>query len=151
MHILGIIPARGESKRVPCKNIKLFLGKPLIAWTIDEVKKSKFITRAIVSTDDLKVAEVGRIFGGEVPFIRPKEIAQDLSTDVEFLLHALDWLKEHESYEPEIVLRLPPTAPLRTAIHIDQGIETLLNTQGADAVPEFAVARYTDLQVKDNQ
>ncbi len=133
MEILGIIPARGGSKSIPRKNIKMLCGKPLIAWTIEEAKKSRHLTHVIVSTDDEEIAGVARAYGGEVPFLRPKEIAQDLSTDIEFLLHALDWLKDREGYEPEIVLRLPPTSPLRTAAHIDEGIETLLRHADADA------------------
>jgi len=132
--ILGIIPARGGSKSIPGKNIRMIAGKPLIAWTIEEAKKSKFISRLIVSTDDPQIASVAKQYGAEVPFMRPAEISQDLSTDVEFLIHALDYLMEKEGYEPDIVLRLPPTSPLRTAAHIDEGIQTLLDNPEADAV-----------------
>lgn len=134
MNILAIIPARGGSKSIPRKNIKLLAGKPLIAWTIEEAKKSRHLTRVIVSTDDEEIAAVARAYGAEVPFLRPQEISGDLATDVEFLLHALDQLKASEGYEPEIVVRLPPTSPLRTAAHIDEGIETLLADPNADAV-----------------
>ena len=133
MEILGIIPARGGSKGVPGKNIRPLAGKPLIAWTIKEAKKSKHLTRTIVSTDDDQIAATARAFGGEVPFLRPKEISRDLSTDVEFLQHALSFLKEKEQYMPDIVLRLPPTSPLRTAEDIDAGIEKLLEDAEADA------------------
>ena len=134
MDILGIIPARGGSKGIPGKNIKMIAGKPLIEWTIEAAKKSKLLTRVIVSTDDEKIAEVAKQYGAEVPFLRPKDIAQDLSTDVEFLIHALDWLKANQGYEPEIIVRLPPTSPLRTAAHIDEGIKKLMDTPEADAV-----------------
>jgi len=134
MEILAIIPARKGSKGIPGKNIKMLAGKPLIAWTIEEAKKSKFLTRIIVSTDDPETAEIAKSFGAEAPFLRPPEISQDLSHDLEFLLHALDWLKEKENYEPEIILRLPPTSPLRTAVHIDEGIKKLLDTPEADSV-----------------
>lgn len=134
MEILGIIPARGGSKGVPRKNIRPLLGRPLIAWAIDEAKRATFLTRTIVSTDDEEIAKVARSCGAEVPFLRPADIAGDLSTDVEFIAHALDWLKVHEGYEPEIVLRLPPTSPLRTAAHIDEGIRKLLDHPEADAV-----------------
>jgi N-acylneuraminate cytidylyltransferase len=110
------------------------LGKPLIAWIIAASKGSKHVTRSIVSTDDNEIAAVARSYGAEVPFIRPAEIALDLSTDMEFLVHALDWLRDKEDYEPEIVVRLPPTSPLCTAAHIDEGIEKLLSTPEADAV-----------------
>lgn len=134
MEILAIIPARGGSKSIPRKNIKLLCGKPLIAWSIEEAEKSRLLTRVIVSTDDEEIAAVARQYGAKVPFLRPAEIAQDLSPDAEFLLHALDFLRDKEKYEPEIVLRLPPTSPLRTAAHIDEGIQKLSDTPDADAV-----------------
>lgn len=134
MEVLAVIPARGGSKSIPRKNIKPLLGKPLIIWTIEEAKKSKLLSRIIVSTDDPEIAAVARAAGAEVPFLRPQEISQDRSTDVEFLLHALDFLKESEGYEPEIVVRLPPTSPLRVAAHIDEGIALLTDSPEADAV-----------------
>ena len=141
--VLGIIPARGGSKSVPRKNIKLIAGKPLIAWTIEAAKKSEFIDRVVVSTDDQETADVAKQYGAEVPFLRPADISHDLSTDVEFLTHALDFLKEHEGYEPDIVLRLPPTSPLRTAAHIDEGIRVLLEDPDTDAVrPITEVAKH---------
>lgn len=132
--ILAVIPARGGSKSIPRKNIKILAGKPLIAWTIEAAKKSKYLTRIIVSTDDREIAEIAKKCGAEAPFLRPAVISGDLATDVEFLVHALDFLKERDGYEPEIILRLPPTSPLRTAAHIDLGIETLLKNPEADAV-----------------
>jgi len=134
MKILAVIPARGGSKTIPRKNIKLLCGKPLIAWTIEAAKKSQHVSRVIVSTDDAEIAAIAKKYGVEVPFLRPAEISGDLATDVEFLTHALDFLKTQENYEPEIILRLPPTSPLRTASHIDKGIETLLKNPEADAV-----------------
>jgi N-acylneuraminate cytidylyltransferase len=143
MEILAIIPARGGSKSIPKKNIQPLLGKPLIAWVIAAARSSRYITRSIVSTDDEEIAAVARSFGAEVPFMRPVEISGDFSTDIEFLIHALDWLKAHEGYEPEIVLRLPPTSPLCTGEHIDQGIDKLLHTPEADAVrPITAVSKH---------
>lgn len=134
MKILGIIPARGGSKGVPGKNIKMLAGKPLIAWTIQEAKKSSLLTRIIISTDDEDIARVAREYGAEVPFLRPKEISQDLSTDVDFLDHAVKTLEESEGYIPDIIIRLPPTSPLRTANDIDTAIQKLLDTPEADSV-----------------
>ncbi len=134
LEILAIIPARGGSKSIPRKNIKLLAGKPLITWTIEATKQSRHITRTIVSTDDEEIATVARQYGVEVPFLRPAEISGDLATDVEFLLHALDFLRKKEHYEPDVVVRLPPTSPLRTTAHIDQGIDALLSDSQADAV-----------------
>ena len=134
MEILAIIPARGGSKGVPGKNIKELAGKPLIAWMIGAAKGSKRVTRVIVSTDSEEIAAVAKKYGAEVPFMRPKNIAGDKSTDVEFLTHALQTLKKEEGYEPDIILRLPPTAPLCTSANIDEGIETLLKDDLLDAV-----------------
>ena len=131
--ILGIIPARGGSKSVPRKNIKPLADKPLIAWTIEEAKKSQYLDRAIVSTDDEEIARVAQEWGGEVPFLRPAELAQDLSKDIEFLLHALEFLKEKEQYVPDIVVLMRVTSPLKTAEDIDNGIRALVDTPEADA------------------
>ena len=134
MEILGIIPARGGSKGIPGKNIKELAGKPLIAWTIEEAKKSKFLTRTIISTEDVYIAEVAREHGGEIPFMRPIELAQDLSEDIEFIEHALVTLKATEGYQPDIIVRLAPTSPLRIAEDIDRGIQTILQDHLADSV-----------------
>ena len=134
MNILGVIPARGGSKGVPKKNIKPLAGRPLLAWTIDAARASRHITRLIVSTDSQEIADVARECGAEIPFLRPADISGDLATDVQFLQHAIHFLKEKEGYEPDIVLRLPPTSPLRTAEHIDEGIEKLLAMPYADSV-----------------
>lgn len=134
MLVYAIIPARGGSKGVPGKNIRLLNGKPLIAWTIEAAKKSRHLTRIIVSTDDSEIAGVSRQYGAEVPFFRPHELAEDLSHTKDALLHALDWLEKHEHAVPDIVVLLPPTAPLRTGEDIDRGIETLLRMPEADSV-----------------
>lgn len=134
MKVLALILARGGSKGVPGKNIKELLGKPLIAHTIEEAKKSRYINRIVLSTDDSKIAEVGEKYGAEVPFMRSAELAQDDTLDLPVILHALEWLKEHEEYVPDIIAHLVPTAPLRRAEHIDYGIELLLKHPDADAV-----------------
>ncbi|QQG37876.1 MAG: acylneuraminate cytidylyltransferase family protein [Candidatus Kaiserbacteria bacterium] len=134
MEILAIIPARGGSKGVPRKNIQVLSGRPLIAWVIEAAKKSKHVTRTIVSTDDEEIAQIAKEWGAEVPFLRPVELAQDLSTDVEYLTHALETLKAEEGYEPEVVLNLRATTPLTTSADIDRGIEVLLAHPEADAV-----------------
>lgn len=138
--IMAIIPARGGSKGLPRKNIRLLCGKPLIAWTIKEALRSRFITRVIVSTDDKEIAQVAKKYGAEVPFMRPVDIAQDLSTDIEFIIHALETLRDDENYEPDIILRLAPTSPLRTSKDIDQCIEHLLKHRPLDSVRAITVA-----------
>jgi N-acylneuraminate cytidylyltransferase len=134
MEILAVIPARGGSKGIPRKNIKEIAGRPLIAWMIGASRTSRLVSRTIVSTEDEEIAAVAKSYGAEVPFLRPRDMAQDLSTDVEFLTHALTTLREQEHYEPDIILRLPPTSPLCTGAHIDTGIETLLADDSLDAV-----------------
>ena len=133
MEALAIIPARAGSKSVPNKNIKLLAGRPLIFYAIKACLKSKLIDRVIVSTDSRKIARIAERFGAEVPFLRPKNISRDLSTDVEFLTHTLKWLEKNEKYIPDIVLRVPPTSPLRNAEHLDLGIKTLINGLKADS------------------
>lgn len=133
LRVLGVIPARGGSKGVPHKNIKELAGKPLIAYAILAAQKAECLDRFIVSTDDEEIAEVARSYGAEVPFLRPKELAQDDTPDLPVLQHALAWLLEHEGYRPDILVHLRPTYPLRTARHICEAVQKLIET-GADCV-----------------
>lgn len=135
MRVLGLIPARGGSKGIPRKNIRPLAGKPLIAWTIEAARASRLLTRVILSTEDEEIAEVGRQWGVEVPFLRPAELAQDDTPTLPVVLHALDWLESRgESFEAVMVLQ--PTNPLRIADDIDGAIERLIAT-GADSVISF--------------
>jgi CMP-N,N'-diacetyllegionaminic acid synthase len=129
----SLIPARGESKRIPRKNIAPVGGKPLIAWAIQAAKASRHASRTLVSTDDAEIAEIAKRFGGEAPWLRPKELAGDKSTTLEAVLHALAWVRENWKPAPEFVALLEPTAPLRKPEHVDQAIE-LLESSGADSV-----------------
>lgn len=131
--ILAIIPARGGSKGIPHKNIRNFGGKPLIAHTIDQAKASKFITRTIVSTDSPEIAAVAKKYGAEVPFLRPKALAGDTSQVADAIIHALDFLKDAENYNPDYIVMLQTTSPLRTAKDIDESLEKLFKTK-ADCV-----------------
>lgn len=132
--VLGLVLARGGSKKVPKKNIKDLCGKPLIAYSIEAAKQSKYMDRIITSTDSEEIAEVARRFGSEVPFKRPDELASDTATDYPVFVHALAWLKEHEGFIPDIVVQLRPTSPLRTAAHIDAAVELLVAHPEADSV-----------------
>ena len=125
--ILGIIGARSGSKSIPHKNIKPLLGKPLMAWIIEAAKRSKYLTRVVLSTDSPEYAEIGKKYGAETPFLRPAEYATDTASDIDYLTHAVRWLEENEGWVPDIVLRLPPTTPLCTTASIDACIEHLLN------------------------
>ena len=130
----AIIPARGGSKGVPKKSIALLGGFPLIAYSIAAAKLSKTIARVIVSTDSEEMAEVARSFGAETPFMRPAEFARDTSPDIEFVQHAIQWLKEHESRAPEYLVHLRPTTPLRKPEDIDKAIEMLTRNPEATSL-----------------
>jgi CMP-N-acetylneuraminic acid synthetase len=134
MEILALIPARGGSKGVPRKNIKLLAGQPLIAYTIREARKSKYITRIIVSTEDDEIARIARELGAEVPFVRPVELALDDVLDLPVFQHCLRWLDEIEGHTPDLIVHLRPTAPLRTVSHIDGAIEQFIASPGADSL-----------------
>lgn len=131
--VLGIVPARGGSKSIPRKNIRPLRGKPLIAYTIESARAAMRLSRPIVSTDDEEIARVARVFGAEVPFLRPPELAADDTPDAPVFLHALRWLADHEGYAPDYVAVLRPTSPLRQPEHIEGAIEVALST-GADVV-----------------
>jgi CMP-N,N'-diacetyllegionaminic acid synthase len=123
--ILGIIPARGGSKGLPGKNILNLCSKPLIAWTIEEAKKSTIIDKLIVSTDDQKVAEISKEYGCEVPFKRPKRLSQDNSITDDVVIHALETINETF----EIIIILQPTSPLRTYKDIDNSLKFLIENK----------------------
>lgn len=131
--VLALIPARGGSKGLPGKNIRPFLGKPLIARSIDAARESGMAGRIVVSTDDQEIAEVSRIHGAEVPFLRPPGIAADASPVLAAALHAVDWFIEHENWSPRWLLLLQPTSPLRTSDDIRHAFG-LLAQHDADAV-----------------
>lgn len=133
MKVLGIIPARGGSRRVPRKNIRLLAGKPLIVYTIEAALHSTSIERLVVSTDDEEIAEVARKWGAEVPFLRPAELAKSDTPDQPVFLHVLEWLKDNDDYEPEIVVNLRPTTPFKTPQIIDRVVKKIRDT-GADIV-----------------
>lgn len=132
--IITIIPARGGSKGIPKKNIKPLLGNPLIAWTIEQAKNSKYIDRIVVSTDDKEIAEISRKYGTEVPFLRPKELARDDSPTIDAIMHALNWFEERGEYF-DIVVLLEPTSPLRKENDLDIAIELFIkNIDKADSL-----------------
>lgn len=132
--VLSLIPARGGSKSIPRKNIRPFAGHPLIAYSIAAGLASGRISRVIVSTDDEEIAATARQYGAETPFLRPKELAKDDTPDLPVFQHALNWLREHEGYQPEIVVQLRPTSPFRSVRHIDTAVQRLLEQPKADSV-----------------
>jgi len=136
---LALIPARGGSKSIPRKNIRPFAGHPLIAYSIAAGLAAELVSRVVVSTDDEEIAAIARRYGAEAPFLRPAELAQDHTADLPVFQHALEWLGEHEGYQPEIVVQLRPTSPFRRVAHIDQSIYRLLERPEADSVRTMCV------------
>jgi CMP-N,N'-diacetyllegionaminic acid synthase len=134
MKILALIPARAGSQRVPGKNIRFLQGKPLLAYTIEAAKASSLIDRVLVSTDARGVADTAIAYGAEAPFLRPAEISRSDSTEMEFLEHALDWLREHEDFEPELIVLLYPTSPFRKMESIDAAIREMSRHPEADSL-----------------
>lgn len=132
--LLVIIPARGGSKRLPGKNIKNFCGKPLIAWTIETAKNSKYVDRVIVSTDDKKIAATAKKYGAEVPFIRPKDLATDTALTVDVIMHAISYMNDKEKYEPDFICLLQPTSPIRNAVDLDKACELLIEKNAVACV-----------------
>lgn len=130
--ILGIIPARGGSKGIPGKNIRMLGGKPLIYYAAQAAKESGLVNRLILTTDSAEIAEVGRKLGIETPFIRPAHLAQDNTPMFPVIEHALQFV-ENEGWQPDIILLLQPTAPLRQADHLRVAVNLLVEAK-CDAV-----------------
>ncbi|MFH1906419.1 MAG: acylneuraminate cytidylyltransferase [Chloroflexota bacterium] len=132
--ILAIVPARGGSRGIPRKNIRPFAGYPLIAYSIAAGLQAETVRRVIVTTDDEEIAEIARQYGAETPFLRPAELAGDLTFDLPVFQHALTWLAEHEDYHPDAILHLRPTTPIRPLDIVDRTIHLLLAHPEADSV-----------------
>ncbi len=133
MSIVAVLPARGGSKGIPRKNIKLLAGKPLIAWTIEAALAARSVDLVLTSTDDEEIAQVARKNGAQVPFLRPLELASDTASSEDVALHALSWLQQNERSQVEFVLLLQPSSPLRSAEDIEAAI-ALQRDKRADAV-----------------
>lgn len=131
--ILGVITARGGSKGIPKKNIKLLAGRPLIAYTISVAKKSSMIDDLIVSTDDKKIAEICRQYQVKVPFLRPAELAGDTVGHLEVIKHAIKSMEEQEKIKYDYVVIFQPTSPFRLVEDIDQTIEKIIKYQADSA------------------
>ena len=131
MEILGLIPARLNSKGIPRKSLAPLAGRPLVEYTFDAARASRALTRIVVSTDDPDVAALARAQGIDVPFMRPSSLAADDTPMLEVMRHAIGWLRQAESYESAVIVLLQPTSPLRRAADIDDAVRRLLDT-GAD-------------------
>lgn len=148
--ILAVIPARGGSKGIPKKNILEIEGIPLIAYTLQESQKSKYLDRTIISTEDLEIKKVVEQYGGEVPFLRPIELAQDTSKTIDCIVHAVDSLKKMgEEYDYVVILQC--TSPLRKAWHIDEAIEMIVQSKETSLVSVSEVEEHPILMRTLNQ
>jgi len=131
-NVVGIIPARSGSRRIPNKNLKMLAGYPLIYYTIREALKAQTLKRVIVSTDSQRYADVAKGYGAEAPFLQPKEISGDVGT-TPVLIHCVNYLEKNEGYPVSVVVTLEPTSPFRLAKDIDDAVNKLFET-GADSV-----------------
>lgn len=134
--ILGLIPARGGSKSIPRKNIKLFLGKPLIAWSIEQAQECNCFDKIIVSTDDYEISKISKRYGAEIPFLRPKELATDKSLVLDAIKYTVKKL-EMNGFFIDIIVMLEPTAPTRKTSDIKKSIDILIE-KDADCVATFS-------------
>lgn len=140
IELTAIIPARGGSKGIKRKNLYELCGKPLISYTIQAAKDSRYVKDIIISTDSPKIAEIAASYGARVPFMRPKKLAADNSRRNEVIFHALDWLRNHDNLY-KFFIYLQPTSPLRDSIEIDNAVEFLLYKNGR-AVLSVTEAKY---------
>lgn len=127
--VLLLIPARGGSKRIPHKNIRLLAGRPLITYAIAAARGSAHVDRVIVSTDSSRIAKIAKRAGAEASFLRPKKLAGDTAPIMKTVLHALEYFKKREKWEPDIFVLVQPTSPFVLSKDIDAAIETLFSSR----------------------
>lgn len=155
--MIAMIPARGGSKGLPGKNIRELCGKPLIAHTIEAALHAEGIDRVIVTTDSQEIADTAKRYGAEVPFLRPAELAGDTSSAVDVYLHAVDYLEAHGEAPIEKFMVLLPTAPLRSAKHIEAALrefgekkaDTLISMKEAETPISWYYERMPDGSVRN--
>jgi len=147
LEVLALVPARGGSKSMPRKNLREVGGKPMVVHSIEHARQARAVTRVVLTTDDAEIADVGRKAGAEVPFMRPAESSRDLSTDYEFVRHALEWLRDNERYVPDLVVQLRPTTPVRDVRMIDRAVEALASRPDADSLRAVVSACFTPFKM----
>lgn len=145
--ILGIIPARSGSKGVLNKNIKLLNSKPLIYYTIEAAKKSKLLNDTVVSTDSIKIAEIVKKYDFDVPFLRPKNLAEDDTPTIPVLRHALENYEKKNHIQVSHVMLLQPTAPFRSSNDIDNAITLMMNNPDKESLISVCDAEYAHPQI----
>lgn len=138
---LALIPARGGSKSIPLKSIADLGGTPLLGHVIAAIKKSRYVGRIVVTTDDEKIAAVAREYGAETPFLRPAELAQDTTPTIPVVEHALRWLEEREGYAPEYVLLVQPTSPFVRTEQVDALFEKMAEKHADSGITAIRAPR----------
>ena len=144
---LGVIPARGGSKGVPRKNIRDFAGTTLVEIAVKAAAGSKYLTETIVNTDCMEIAAVARKCGGNVPFIRPKELGTDDIPVKDITRHTALWYENERGRRPDIIVTLQPTSPFRTSEHLDEAIKMLLESD-AEGVIGLTEAEHTPYKMR---
>jgi pseudaminic acid cytidylyltransferase len=149
---LAVIPARGGSKRIPRKNIKLFCGKPMIAWSIEAALRSACFDRIIVSTDDAEIASVAKNYGAEAPFMRPPELSDDHTGTIPVIAHAINWQNDQATPVDEICC-VYATAPFIQAEDIGRGLQSLHqdNVDYAFSVTSYAFPIQRAIRIRGDQ
>jgi pseudaminic acid cytidylyltransferase len=149
---VAVIPARGGSKRIPRKNIKLFCGKPMIVWSIEAARKSSCFERIIVSTDDAEIADIAKAHGAEVPFVRPAELSGDFAGTTAVMRHAVGWLRQHD-LNPEYACCLYATAPFVQETDLQRGLKALKcqSCEYAFSVASFAFPIQRAIRISNDQ
>jgi CMP-N-acetylneuraminic acid synthetase len=134
LSVLAVVPARGGSKGIPRKNVRLLGGYPLLAWSVAAAQESRSVDRILVSTDDTEIRDVAVRCGADAPFLRPSDLAQDASPDLPLFQHAVDWLERHERFRPDLIVQLRPTSPFRPPGLVEEGLARLAADPRADSL-----------------
>jgi CMP-N-acetylneuraminic acid synthetase len=132
--VLAVIPARGGSKSIPRKNVRLLAGHPLLAWSVAAGQQAQTVDRVVVSTDDEEIREVALRCGAEVPFLRPRSLAADDTPDFPVFEHAVSWLAREQGFRADIIVQLRPTSPLRPPGLVDTGVALLAADPGCHSL-----------------
>ncbi len=146
--IIGVIPARGCSKCIPRKNIKILQGKPLVAYTIEEAKKSKYLTHLVVSTEDEEIKNISLKYGAEVPFLRPEELATDDALAIPTVQHTVITIEKIKNIKYDYVIMLQPTAPLRKTEDIDKALAMLIEADADGVISVLDVDNWHPMKMK---
>lgn len=150
MKVLAIVPARGGSKGIKFKNIRLFGKIPLISHTINIAKTSNVFDRIVVSTDHKQIQKIAESYGAEVPVLRPKKLSSSNTPIFNVVKHMLNYLENHDSYIPDIVVILQPTSPFRSIPMLKNCIKLLKNSRGSSVISVAKVKEHPDISFSKN-